>query len=266
LLIPGTSLAFTGSKLGKVYLVNRDSMGGLSGSNSDTNIVQSFQVTTSSSFYNIHGAPVWWDGPNGSFAYVQGEADYVRQYRFNRTNNLFQQTATAQSPTPAPSNGMPGGILAVSANGTNAGSGIVWATHQFSGDAETNTCPGILHAYDAQNISHELWNSEQFSARDSVGSFAKFCPPVVANGRVYLATFSNRVNVYGLLSSLIVTNPAQVVLSLQLVGNQIQLTWSAGVLQTAVRAGGPYTNLPSAASPFFLPPSEAARFFRVKLH
>jgi PKD repeat protein len=61
--------------------------------------------------------------------------------------------------------------------------------------------PGILHAYDAQNVTNELWNSEQLSARDSVGSFAKFVPPTVANGKVYLATFSSRLNVYGLLSS-----------------------------------------------------------------
>jgi len=58
--------------------------------------------------------------------------------------------------------------------------------------------PGILHAYDAQNVGNELWNSEQFGIRDSVGSYAKFVPPTVANGKVYLATFSNRLNVYAL--------------------------------------------------------------------
>ena len=38
-------------------------------------------------------------------------------------------------------------------------------------------------------------------ARDTLGLFAKFCPPVIANGKVYLATFSNRVNIYGLLGN-----------------------------------------------------------------
>src|SRR5262249_36662320 len=70
--------------------------------------------------------------------------------------------------------------------------------HQFTGDANQAVRPGIIHAYDAQDVSHELWNSEQFSVRDSVGSYAKFVPPTVANGKVYLATFSNRLNVYGL--------------------------------------------------------------------
>ena len=58
--------------------------------------------------------------------------------------------------------------------------------------------PGILHAYSAVNVGQELWNSEQISSRDSVGSFSKFVPPTVANGKVYLATFSGRLNVYGL--------------------------------------------------------------------
>src|SRR5262249_28202315 len=61
--------------------------------------------------------------------------------------------------------------------------------------------PGILHAYDAQNVTNELWNSEQFSARDSIGTYAKFVAPTVANGKVYMATFSGRLNVYGLFPS-----------------------------------------------------------------
>jgi hypothetical protein len=224
LLIPGTSLAFTGSKQGKAYLVNRDNMGGLSTINADTNVVQSFQVTATTGFDNIHGAPVWWDGPNGSYAYIQGEADYLRQYEFNWTNEDFLLPNFAQSPTTAPTDGMPGGFLAVSAFGTNAGTGIVWASHQYSGDAENSTRPGILHAYNAENVSHELWNSQQDSARDSVGNFAKFVPPMVANGKVYLATFSNRLNVYGLAppESLNLTHS----------GKNISLSWATNALLT----------------------------------
>src|ERR1019366_4720609 len=90
-------------------------------------------------------------------------------------------------------------MLSVSANGTNSGSGIVWASHNLVGDANQQVRPGILRAYNAQNVTNELWNSEQLSARDSVGNFAKFVPPTVANGKVYLATFSGRLNVYALL-------------------------------------------------------------------
>ncbi len=206
MLIPGTSLGIGGGKSSSsipsyLYVVNRDNMGGLSGSTTaDTNIVQSFPVTPVGLGLNhIHGAPVWWDAADGSYTYVWGESDHLQQYKFDRASGLFLLPHYAQSPTPAWVNGMTGGMLAVSANGTNAGTGILWASHQFTGDANQNVRPGILHAYDAQNVSREIWNSEQYPARDSVGKYAKFVPPTVANGKVYLATFSNRLNVYGLL-------------------------------------------------------------------
>lgn len=217
LLIPGTTLALSGGKEGKLYLVDRDNMGGLSGSpTSDTNVIQSFQVTGFSNPNDIHGSPIWWDGPNGSFAYVWGEFDFLRQYEFDRAQGKFILPNFAHSPTAAP-DGMPGGMLSVSANGTNAGTGIIWASHQFSGDANQQVRPGILHAYDAQDVSRELWNTEQVSARDRVGNFAKFVPPTVANGKVYLATFSNRLNVYGLLP-----HP---VLNIQLAGSDAVISW-----------------------------------------
>ena len=198
LLIPGTSLALSGGKQGMLYLVNRDAMGGrTSSTNTDDNIVQSFAPKLNS---QIHGGPVWWDGPDGSYAYVQVATDYLRQYKFNGASGKFLLPGYAHGPTAAAS-GQPGGILAVSANGTNAGTGIVWASHNLVGDANQAVRPGILRAYDAQNVTNELWNSERVSARDSVGNLAKFNAPTVANGKVYLATFSNRLNVYGLLPS-----------------------------------------------------------------
>ncbi|MGZ3820209.1 MAG: hypothetical protein ACXVB6_06435, partial [Mucilaginibacter sp.] len=56
--------------------------------------------------------------------------------------------------------------------------------------------PGILRAFDASDITKELWNNNQNSA-DNAGYYAKFSPPTIANGHVYLATFSNKVVVYG---------------------------------------------------------------------
>ena len=194
LLIPGTTLAFAGGKEGIMYLVNRDNMGGLTSSTTtNNNIVQSFSVTTD----ELHGGTVWWDGPGVSYGYLWPSSVNLQQYVFNRATGKFTLPVFAQSPTAAPG-GQPGGILALSANGTNAGSAIIWAVHQVGGDANQQVLPGILHAYSAQNITNELWNSEQINSRDTVGKFAKFVPPTVANGKVYLATFANRLNVYGL--------------------------------------------------------------------
>ena len=194
-LIPGTTLAFSGGKQGIGYLVDRDNMGNLSFSGADTNIPQSFKMSSD----QIHGGMVWWDGPTGSFGYMWPASTVLQQYKFDRTVNKFVLPAFAQSPTSAPG-GQPGGMLAVSANGAKAGSGILWAVHQQNGDANHVTLPGLLHAYDAQNVSHEIWNSEQIASRDAVGGFAKFIPPTIANGKVYLATFAGRLDVYGLAS------------------------------------------------------------------
>jgi uncharacterized repeat protein (TIGR03806 family) len=193
ILIPGTTLAFSGGKQGVGYLVDRDNMGGLSSAATDTNVLQTFTLTSD----QLHGGMVWWDGPTTSFGYIWPASVFLQQYQFNRGVNRFVLPVFAQSPTSAPG-GQPGGILALSANGATSGSGIVWASHQFTGNANQSVQPGILHAFNAENVNQELWNSEQNSARDRVGNFAKFVPPTVANGKVYLATFSGQLNVYGL--------------------------------------------------------------------
>jgi hypothetical protein len=215
LLVPGTNLAFAGGKQGIVYLVNRDHMGGLSQSpTGDTNVVQSFQVSND----QVHGGAVWWEGPGGPYAYIWPSSVQLQQYRFDRAAGKFVLPAIALGLATAPT-GQPGGILSLSANGTESGTGIVWVSHQLQGDANQQVQPGILRAYNAENVTQELYNSEQVSSRDRIGTFAKFCAPTVANGKVYLATFSNRLNVYGLLPP-----PA---LSVTRNGSEVGLSWPA---------------------------------------
>lgn len=98
---------------------------------------------------------------------------------------------------PIATDGMPGGMLSLSANGSATDSGIIWAALP-KGDANHTTSRGILRAFNAADISQkELWNSQSDPA-EGEWDFAKFCPPTVANGRVYLPTFSGEVRVYGL--------------------------------------------------------------------
>ena len=265
LLIPGTTLAFAGGKEGVMYLVNRDNMGGLTSSTTtDDNIVQSFSVTTD----EVHGGPVWWDTAGASYGYVWPSSVHLQQYVFNRGAGQFTLPAFAQSSTAAP-NGQPGGVLALSANGTNGGTAILWAVHQVGGDANQQVLPGILHAYDARNVGVELWNSEQLSARDTVGKFAKFVAPTVANGKVYMATFANRLNVYGLqppppvnalLSgrNLLITWPTNTPTSytLQSTTNLVIGTW-VSVTNSVARSNGLYQVTVPATIP--------AIFYRLKL-
>lgn len=192
LLIPGTNLAISGGKAGVLYLVNRDQMGGLSSGTADTNIVQSWSPGSG----QLHGGPVWWRCGTNSFLYLWPQSgNRLKQFQF--TNGLFNTTPYAQGPTLGGA-GSPGGILSLSADGTNADTGILWATVNTTSSANQATVAGTLRAYEAKNVTNELWNSDLIPARDALGNLAKFVPPTVANGRVYMATFSDRLNVYGL--------------------------------------------------------------------
>ena len=51
----------------------------------------------------------------------------------------------------------------------------------------------------------------------------------------------------------------------QLPGGQLKLTWAAGTLQSADTVSGPYTNIPTATSPYIVPLTAAKKFYRVKL-
>jgi outer membrane protein assembly factor BamB len=59
--------------------------------------------------------------------------------------------------------------------------------------------PGTVYAFDAEDVSKVLWTSDM-NAADTLGLFAKFCPPTVANGKMYIgtATNTNALRAYGL--------------------------------------------------------------------
>ena len=200
LLIPGTNLLVGGGKEGKLYLLDRERLGHFN-AQSDSQIVQSFFVSKD---HHIHGGPVYWNGPNGAWIYVWTENDFLKAFRL--VNGQFQTTPVSQITTETPvdvpggSGGMPGGMMSISANGNTAGSGILWASHPYNASAEHAVVEGIVRAFDASDATRELWNSKQNASRDDIGTFAKFCSPTIANGKVYMASFSGYLAVYGLLS------------------------------------------------------------------
>jgi hypothetical protein len=192
MLIPGTDLLVGGDKQGILYLLHRDNFGHLQ-TKSKEQITQALQVTEGG---NIHGTPVFWNSPEfGPLIYVGGEHDPVKGFRLADGKLQLPPTTRTAGPTPK---GMPGAIMSLSANGSEPGTGILWVSHPYYGDANKDTVPGILRALDASNLDRELWNSKQDEKADDVGFFAKFVPPTVVNGKVYMASFSNQLVVYGL--------------------------------------------------------------------
>jgi PA14 domain/Ricin-type beta-trefoil lectin domain-like/PQQ-like domain len=193
LLVPdGSNRIIGGGKEGKLYVLDTGNLGHFR-AGADSQIVQSFQVADLGS--NIHGGPVYYNSPGaGKLVYVWPENNFLKAFSYN--GNTLNPTPQRQSAMRVP-DGMPGGMLAVSANGSVSGSGILWAAHPYVGNANGGVQPGILRAFDASNISNELWNSRINSPQDDYGLFAKYAPPTVANGKVYLATFSGKLVVYG---------------------------------------------------------------------
>ena len=195
MLIPGTNLIAGGGKTGVLYVLNTAPNKLGKESPTDTGVVQEFTITAD----EIRGGPVYWQRTaNGSpLLYNWGDSDSLKAFPFNGTT-----LATTPSAQGGGTQIWPGGILALSANGNTPGSGVLWATVATSGDAGDNPpVPGALYAFDANNVATELWKSTTNAARDNFGNFAKFVPPLVVNGKVYVATQSNQVAVYGLLSS-----------------------------------------------------------------
>jgi hypothetical protein len=160
-------------KAGLVYVIDRDHMGGFrAGSNSHA--IQTLQVGT-----GAFGAPAFW---NGHVFYA------------NRKDNLrdFAVDSGMLVPTPvhwsARQFDHPGAIPTVSANGGK--DGIVWLVESKGPNRHGNDSDGFLHAYDAADVSRELY-------ADVMGPAVRFTMPTVAGGRVYVGA-RGVVYVYGL--------------------------------------------------------------------
>ena len=170
-------------KNGTVYLVDRDNMGGFHSASDQ--IVQSLTNIFANNLGQEGGnfsSPVYWNG-SVYFAPVAGAVQ-----AFALSNGLL--TSAPTSKTAQTYNGR-GGTMAISANGSN--NGILW-TLQTSGAG----APGTLHAYDATDLTKELYNSDQAGSRDTLDEWDKFSTPVIANGEV-LVTSTSQLTIYGLL-------------------------------------------------------------------
>jgi hypothetical protein len=176
-------LLLSAGKDGTIYLINRDNMGHYN-ANNDSQIVQSLVnvFPNGTPEPGNYSAPVYFN----SQVYFSPINDTVQAFQL--TNGRFSTSPTSHS---AEVYAYPGGSMAISANGNT--SGILW-TIEFNG----TTAPGVLHAYDPANLASELYNSNQAGSRDVMDWAAKYTAPLVANGKVFVASIS-QLAAYGLL-------------------------------------------------------------------
>jgi hypothetical protein len=168
-------LAVGAGKDSNIYVVDRDAMGKF---NPNTNnIYQELQGALSGSVFSM---PAYFNNT----IYYGAVGDNIKAF-------VIGNAKLAGTPASQTGNafGYPGATPGISANGTS--NAIVWAAE--------NSGSAVLHAYDATNLSHELYNSNQASGgRDQFGAGNKFITPMITNGKVYVGT-TNGVGVFGLL-------------------------------------------------------------------
>jgi Abnormal spindle-like microcephaly-assoc'd, ASPM-SPD-2-Hydin len=191
---PNPDLMIGAGKVGTLYLVNRDSMGGFNVSKDK--MVQELP----SAVGGLFSTPAYWQGTLPkvglqNMVYTIGVDDVPKT--FVLSNGMLQTPPTSASA--AFSFGFPGASPAISANGATGG--ILWA---IDSSAWKEGGPAILRAFDATNLT-ELYDSNMFSA-DHPGPAVKFTVPTVANGSVYVGTQTG-LAVFGLFGGIRAPTP-----------------------------------------------------------
>ena len=164
-------LALGAGKDGNMYVVNRDNMGKF-----DPNSNHIYQQLTGA----ITGA--W-----SMAAYFNNTVYYATT---NDRLKAFTIVNGKLSPASSATNTLeyPGATPSISANASS--NGIVWSYN--------NSSPAVLDAYEAANVSHELYHTNMAGTRDHFGNGNKFMTPTIAKGRVYVGTASG-IAIFGLL-------------------------------------------------------------------
>jgi hypothetical protein len=169
-------------KEGKIYLLDRDNLGQLN--NPPTGPDQVVQEIPNAIPGGSWDTPAFFDaGSAGAWIYYAGPGSDLRA--FSVSNGRLSTSPTSESSALF---AYPGATPIISANGTDQG--IVWAVQQGN--------PGVLHAYDATDLTHELYNSNQAGSRDHFGATVKFATPTVADGHVFVGT-NNSLAIFGLI-------------------------------------------------------------------
>jgi outer membrane protein assembly factor BamB len=176
---PPVPVVIASGKDTNIYVANRYSMGKWNQTN-DSALYQELDGVVN---YGLFGTPAVFNNT----IYYGPENGHITAYRISK--GYISTTPSSQSVTMF---GSRGATPSISSNGFS--NGIVWA------NSWSKTDYGVLHAYDAQDLRQELYNSNLAGQRDQYGLSTRMTAPLIANGRVYVPTPLG-VAVFGLLGS-----------------------------------------------------------------
>ena len=220
-------------KEGKIYLIDRNNMGKYN-PNTD-HVVQ--EIGGGLGGGGSYGTPsLYYDGASARIYY--GASDDILR-AFSIANGVISFATRG-----AENLGFTGATASISANG--ATNGIVWAIDKNANE---------LRAYNAGNISQELYNSGQNAGRDALGNTIKFTVPLVSNGIVYVGTSSALVAYGELAPPTTVPNAPTLLTAAAASPVQINLAWknnasdaSEYFIEESTDGGSTWTQIASASA------------------
>ena len=155
---------------------------------------------------HLHATPVVYEHPRwGTLLMCGGENSSIRVWQItaHAITFLAQSAESASANVTASPGGMPGSFMCVSANGSKAGTALLWASMPY-GDGNAAVTNGRFLCYgldvfgangDGTKRLMPLWDSQ---AQALPFIYDKFMPPVVSGGKVFLPTYDDQVLVFGL--------------------------------------------------------------------
>jgi len=178
-------MLITSGKEGRILVLNRDNLGGyVAGGSYSTDALQDITgvVPQAKGFWST---PAYWNGN----VYMWAENNVPMLFKLN--GGVMDTQPDSQS---AITSAFPDPTFSVSSDGTQ--NGIAWAVRS---DQFNTKGPGVLYAWNANDLTSTIYESDTNASRDNVGPANKFSIPVVTNGKVYVAA-QKEVDVYGLLN------------------------------------------------------------------
>jgi hypothetical protein len=196
LVLGSSGQIVAGNKVGDIYLLKQDDLSLLQ-KQTIISIPPPAEGKTNSDEIHSFG---YWNGSAGPMVYTWPDKSPLKAFKVETGKLTDVATNTIMA-----GGAHPGGLFVITSDGAKAGTGLLWAIVPMMGDAWHDAAQAQLFAFDATDVSKPpLWSSpdkpEGDHAADHAGILGKWAPPVVVNGKVYIATggVDSKLLVYGL--------------------------------------------------------------------
>nr|WP_141726301.1 choice-of-anchor D domain-containing protein [Actinacidiphila rubida] len=160
-------------KDGRVFLLDRDNLGGMSQAPGGGNAV----VSTSGPYQGLWGHPAFWGG-DGGYVYLVGNNGPLRALAYGVNNGNPALTFTGRSQD---SFGYTSGSPLVTSNGTDDSTGLIWVVSANDASGAGGTLRAYSPVPDGDGLLQLLWSAP-------VGTATKFSTPTADKGVVYVGT------------------------------------------------------------------------------